>query len=514
VTTYERALAYRKFGFSVIPLIPRDKKPLIAWKKYQTHIASDQELKDWFLGKNNGIGIVTGEISNLIVLDADSEQTSAWVEQKGIDKGIRVKTAKGMHYYLKWQEGFRNAVRLKDLGGLDIRGEGGYVCAPGTIHPTGFVYEFVKGMPAVLVDSPEWLLEGLDFENGVMVPNGEKEPITEIVKGCESGSRNQSLARFIGVVVKMVGFEESLEVALNWNKTNTPPLPTDEVVETVKSIWKREQSKLTNLEPVPEDLILVGKELVERTESYLKKGEEPALSTGWLQLDEFYRVRKKEWTLITGIPGAGKTTWLDNLCLNMAKNYNWKIAMFSAENIPHERHAIALSKLLGIGGDGNLDFIGDHFAFLSPNEDNLTIDKVLSMCDTLMATWKFDALVIDPWNELDHMKRGNISETEHVSASLSKLRRYARMKNIHSWMVAHPTKLHKLEGTNTYPVPTPYDVSGSAHFRNKSDNCLSLWWDYEKKDMATQIHVQKIRFRECGQLGMVTLDHQIDGRYV
>jgi twinkle protein len=112
------------------------------------------------------------------------------------------------------------------------------------------------------------------------------------------------------------------------------------------------------------------------------------------------------------------------------------------------------------------------------------------------------------------MKRGNMSETEHVSAMLTKLRRYARMKNIHAWLIAHPTKLHKLEGTNRYPVPTPYDVSGSAHFRNKADNCLSLWWDYENKNYETQIHVQKIRFRECGQLGMVTLQHQIDGRYV
>jgi twinkle protein len=291
-------------------------------------------------------------------------------------------------------------------------------------------------------------------------------------------------------------------------------MPPEEVIETVKSIWKREQNKVGSIEASPQDLILTGADLIARTEAYHKKGEEPALSTGWIKLDEFYRVRKKEWTLITGIPGAGKTTWLDNLCLNMAKNYHWKIAMFSAENVPHERHVIALSKMLGIDGDLDFGFIADHFAFLSPNEDALTLEKILTMCDTLAATWPFDALVIDPWNELDHMKRGNMSETEHVSAMLTKLRRYARMKNIHAWLIAHPTKLHKLEGTNRYPVPTPYDVSGSAHFRNKADNCLSLWWDYENKNYETQIHVQKIRFRECGQLGMVTLQHQIDGRYV
>jgi hypothetical protein len=513
----ELARKYREFGFSVFPLIPKDKKPLIAWKKYQEHFATDTELQQWFDGTQNGIAIVTGPISDLIVLDADSEQTAQWVEQKGIGEGLRVKTAKGMHYYLKWQDGFRNAVRLKDLGGLDIRGAGGYVAAPGTIHPSGFAYAFVPNMPKALADVPEWLSESIEMIQAN--PSGTvKANVSEIVKGCEAGSRNDSLARFIGVVVKMVNFESALEVALNWNKTNIPPLPAEEVVETVKSIWQREQNKSGSVETSAQDVILYGQELIEKTKAYQEKGEEPALSTGWHTVDEYYKVRKKEWTLVTGIPGAGKTVWLDNMCLNMAKKYGWKFAVFSAENVPHERHATALSKLLGIEGDGGLEFIAEHFAFLSPNEDALTIEKILSLCDTLSTSRPFDGLIVDPWNELDSTKRGNLSETEHVSASLTKLRRYARTKNIHAWLVAHPTKLKKITvggvEKDEYPIPTPYDVSGSAHFRNKADNCLSLWWNYAAKDGITKLCVQKIRFRECGQMGQVELRYMPDGKYV
>jgi twinkle protein len=65
-----------------------------------------------------------------------------------------------------------------------------------------------------------------------------------------------------------------------------------------------------------------------------------------------------------------------------------------------------------------------------------------------------------------------------------------------------------------YPIVTLYDISGSAHFFNKCDNGLSLWRDKYAGDNLAQIHVQKIRFRECGKLGMADLrfDWQ-SGRY-
>jgi twinkle protein len=63
-------------------------------------------------------------------------------------------------------------------------------------------------------------------------------------------------------------------------------------------------------------------------------------------------------------------------------------------------------------------------------------------------------------------------------------------------------------------VPTLYDVSGSSHFYNKADNGLSVWRDVKEEGSATQIHVQKIRFRECGRPGMVELYFDVtSGRF-
>ena len=77
------------------------------------------------------------------------------------------------------------------------------------------------------------------------------------------------------------------------------------------------------------------------------RGLNPGVTTGWKTLDPFYRPRKGEWTIITGYPGHGKTTWLDALMVNLYTQHKWKFAIFSAENQPVERHAASiLSKLM------------------------------------------------------------------------------------------------------------------------------------------------------------------------
>lgn len=144
----------------------------------------------------------------------------------------------------------------------------------------------------------------------------------------------------------------------------------------------------------------------------------------------------------------------------------------------------------------------------------MTVDGVLKLAKALVFRKGIRGLVIDPWNELDHSRPSNLSETEYISQALTKIRRFARTHEVHVWLVAHPTKLPK-QTDGKYPVPTPYDVSGSANWRNKADNCLTVWRDLsEPHSREVQIHVQKIRFKEVGQIGMARLNYDIlTGRY-
>jgi twinkle protein len=102
-------------------------------------------------------------------------------------------------------------------------------------------------------------------------------------------------------------------------------------------------------------------------------------------------------------------------------------------------------------------------------------------------------------------RKDGVSETEYVSEFLAQIRAFARSMGIHICLVAHPTKLQKgVDGK--YPVPTGYDVAGSAHFFNKADNIIAVHRDKSNPDAYVEVHVQKIRSRWLGQLGHVSLE--------
>lgn len=264
-------------------------------------------------------------------------------------------------------------------------------------------------------------------------------------------------------------------------------------------------------------------------------GIQRGASTGWPALDYLYTARPREWTLITGIPSHGKSSFLDNVMVNMAVDQGWKWGVFSAENLPLERHASSLAAMYigkpfapGMRERISLSeyshatqFIDSNFKFICPPEEDCTIDRVLTIAGAIHKQHGMDGLVIDPWNELDHSRPSSMNETEYISRALTKVRRFARDTEVHVFLVAHPTKLQRLrssDGTSeatVYPIPTPYDVSGSAHFRNKADNCLCVWRDVAQPTTPTQIHVQKIRFREIGQVGMCELYYDpATGQYI
>jgi putative DNA primase/helicase len=134
-------------AWSVIPLQSGGKKPVISsWLEYQKRPATFEELEGWFFGHRRNIGIVTGHVSGIFVLDADTPEAIDWAERNLPPTDMRVRTASGVHLYypLSADSTLRNKTRIKiaDGGriGLDIRAEGGYVVGPGSVHPSGIVY--------------------------------------------------------------------------------------------------------------------------------------------------------------------------------------------------------------------------------------------------------------------------------------------------------------------------------------------------------------------------------------
>jgi twinkle protein len=144
-----------------------------------------------------------------------------------------------------------------------------------------------------------------------------------------------------------------------------------------------------------------------------------------------------------------------------------------------------------------LSWLCEYFRFIQPREDRYSLDRIVQIAFSL---GDIDALVIDPWNELDASRPRDIREDEFISSSLTKLRWLARSAEIHVFVVAHPAKYQRVHG-QPKPVITLNDVKGASEWYAKADNGISVWRDEQDESGATDIHVQKIRFREVGRAG-------------
>lgn len=279
-------------------------------------------------------------------------------------------------------------------------------------------------------------------------------------------------------------------------------------------------SLLDTAKPIPVRGIFDVDDVEDKLDELYYKGLRKGYSTGFPTLDEYFTVVPGQWTIVTGIPGHGKSNVLDNIMVNLAKNDDWRFGIFSPENQPIARHFASIMEKyheapFDVGRPGRITeeqkeegkkWLKEHFSIILPHEDdNWSIDGVLELAKVLVYRKGMKGMVIDPWNELDHSRPGNQTETEYVSAVLTKLRQFARNYDVHIWLVAHPAKLYK-DKDGKYPVPTPYDISGSAHYRNKADNAITVWRNVGHEDQTVaDVHIQKIRFKEVGKVGLCSL---------
>src|SRR5262249_3154967 len=106
VDTLQRALEYQQRGFSVFPIKPNDKRPLIQWEPYQVEAAGEATIRHWFESwPTANIGLVTGAVSDCIVVDLDSEAAKQELKSSLGDYNLgavpRSRTGKGWQLFFK-----------------------------------------------------------------------------------------------------------------------------------------------------------------------------------------------------------------------------------------------------------------------------------------------------------------------------------------------------------------------------------------------------------------------------
>lgn len=224
-------------------------------------------------------------------------------------------------------------------------------------------------------------------------------------------------------------------------------------------------------------------------------------------------------TVITGIPGHGKSEWLDQLLLQLSIDYDLRGGYFTPENWPSELHLIKLvEKIIGKSAwkcnplelKQAQKFLTDRIFWIYP-EEGYTLDSLLQKVRQAVLKFGINWFVIDPWNKIEHQY--SESETKYISESLDKIANFNQKNGTHSFIVAHPVKMKFNHDKGCYDIPGLYEISGSANFYNKTDIGITVYKEPNEQYRNTII-VQKVKFKYWGEIGQVSVSWNPDnGRY-
>jgi len=249
---------------------------------------------------------------------------------------------------------------------------------------------------------------------------------------------------------------------------------------------------------------------------YYNNGYPKGYAAGIGEFDELLSFSGGQMTVITGSPGSGKSEFLDYISTSLAKNHKWKFAILSFEN-PAAIHVTKLmEKFVGLSFNFRKDpnhrmssndfedgvrLTDLYFSFIDISQIDVTIQGILDKCKELVLRTGIKGIVIDPWNYIEHKVPNGYTETQYISEALSLIKEFAVKTDTHVFIIAHPRKLQK-DQKGKYPIATMYDISGSAHFFNKTDNGVSIHRDFDNG--MVDVYVQKIRFSWLGHIGFTS----------
>ncbi len=388
----EYALKYQAKGYSVIP-VSQEKRSLIKWEYYQKNKATEKEIKSWWRkNPNANVGIVTGEISNLFVVDTDTEIASN-VIQESIPENLIVPCQKtpsgGMHFFFSHITGFQNKARVAE--GTDIRTTGGYIVVCPSVNGNGRFWEWLEGLSILESDPPSLpdavasiLIDNasISIKNLLLYKEGDDKSrqVSSLTSNVfMDGKQDEDLFHLANHLVwGGMQKEEIYNYLIYISKTLKPDFNEKVVRWKIESALKRAEKRDLNLasevrewvlsssavflsSEVAKCLHLSSREDEKNLSKILQRIEKEGLIEKYgnrrgmyriiegevkemdfencdnssldilfpFELDKFYLPLPKNIIVVTGSPDAGKTAFCLNFCsMNM---YTHKINYFSSE---------------------------------------------------------------------------------------------------------------------------------------------------------------------------------------
>ena len=470
--SYEGAKKYIQNGFSIFPVdLTKDekgkwvKKPAVPWKEYQTRLATDEELHQWFDSqKHNGLGLATGKISGVVVLDVES--TAKEEDVVGLNSNIISKTISGgKHFYYKWNHEIRNTVKIRNKA-IDFRGDGGYVVLPPSSSESAeYSWYKWKGQIADLSPLPESIEKNLTASREISIikaPTSDKELFSQ----AGLGERNQKAAQITGAIIVRMSRKfwnpYGWLILKDWNEKNEEPLSERELKITWDSINRSDfRNHPFRLDTGEQYKIYSGQAALEHYK-ILQEKYGSGLSTGFNILDGYFTFLPEQLYLISASTHSGKTMFALNMASRMAKSGK-KVLFASLEQGVFITQFV--EKMLGSTYPDSLMV--------------LTSDKLISTQGLIEAVTSMeirpDILFIDHLHFIQ--KKGN-GATEDIDEMMIDIQNMAKTLTMPVVVIAHVRKL------NADRPPEMDDLRNSSSLAQVPSVVLFL---YRKKSSDTDI---------------------------
>jgi len=488
--------------------------------------------------------------SKVITSNKLEERHYSYLQSRGISKATADKM--GLFAADKW---FARLDKKSDAIGFPYYRDGALVSAKYRSFPekdftqdSGGAHDFFaldkveKGKPLIIVEGEIDCLTLIEagVENVVSVPSGAPIKVADgkvlpsedkrfsyvwnareiidaapyIVLATDQDAPGQALAEELA---RRIGKEKCRVAKFNKKDLNEVFLSDDDPTRTPGEIIA---DIIADAHPYPIAGLTDPSAYADRLNDLYAKGTGKGFSTGYSSVDTIYTVAPGQLTVVTGYPSSGKSNFVDQLMINLARTHDWKFAICSFENQPE----IHISRLMEIytkkrffDGRGRMNeqerdqafkFVQDHFLFIDNNgEEPSTLDSILERARIGVKRMGIRGLVIDPYNYID-LNKTNSTETEAISNMLTRVQRFCKAHDVHTWFVAHPSKINR-SGVEQ-PRPDGMAISGSMAWWAKADCGITV----HRLEEYVEIAVWKSRYRWVGTQGETTLLYnKVSGTY-
>jgi len=253
LTLYDAALQLAQMGLAVFPCQPRGKEPVTDNGLHSATTDPERVRSWWRAVAECNIGVATGVVSGVFVLDIDGEGGEGSLlklesEHGALPPTIEAITGKGRHCYFRIGE--HGAVKNSAgqiATGLDIRGDGGYVIAPPSIHPSGRPYAWSVDTTRDFADAPDWLHTLISTNSNGKAGKPLEHWHKVLTQPIRNGERNATLASICGKLYH-AGLTDGfliydLIMCVNIARCEVP-LPPDEIETIVISVGRTHLKRL------------------------------------------------------------------------------------------------------------------------------------------------------------------------------------------------------------------------------------------------------------------------------